>query len=61
MVESRFEALRTATTPLVGRDEEDWLIAGQSTWALVVALGPHEVGVRGTRLRLLLSVGIGEG
>jgi hypothetical protein len=27
-VESRFEALRTATTPLVGRDEEMALLDG---------------------------------
>jgi len=38
----------------------DWLITGQSAWALVVALGPHEVGFGGLVLRRLLSVGMGE-
>src|SRR4029077_3040505 len=50
MVESRFEALRTATTPLVGRDEEvdlllrRWAQAKRSDGCVVLISGEPGIG-----------------
>jgi hypothetical protein len=43
------------------RVDSDRHVACEPAWSLVVALGSHEVGIRGTRSGLLLSVSPGEG